>query len=172
MTLDEIETNIRNLAENKKIMAEQVGAARDLLAELLMSYETLCDLQAREYIRLHKAVKATELEDEKLAITEGISNILEKSLVKKEQSFNFDLEAMQRAVESPTVLRLTGEHSQDEICKLLLKAADDLANNDLPRKMNYCSHGDSGWCYAGKDVMTNAINGGCFKPQECPANRG
>ena len=85
MTLDEIETNIRNLAENKKIMAEQVGATRDLLAELLMSYETLCDLQAREYIRLHKAVKVTELENEKLAIAEGISNILEKSLVKEEQ---------------------------------------------------------------------------------------
>ena len=85
MTLDEIETNIRTLAENKKIMVEQVGAARDLLAELLMSYETLCDLQAREYIRLHKAVKVTELENEKLAIAEGISNILEKSLVKEEQ---------------------------------------------------------------------------------------
>ena len=135
MTLDEIETNIRTLAENKKIMVEQVGAARDLLAELLMSYETLCDLQAREYTRLHKAVKATELEDEKLTIAEEISNILEKSLAKEEQSFNFDLEVMQQAVESPTVLRLTGEHSQDEIRKLLLKAADGLDNKESTKSL-------------------------------------
>ena len=127
MTLDEIETNIRTLAENKKIMVEQVGAARDLLAELLMSYETLCDLQAREYIRLHKAVKAAELENEKLAIAEGISNILEKSLVKEEQ---------------PT------------------------------QKSVRCKHWDCGYCYAPPCTETNAINGGCFKPQECPANRG
>ena len=170
MTLDEIETNIQTLAENKKIMVEQVGAARDLLAELLMSYETLCDLQAREYIRLHKAVKTTKLENEKSAVAEEISNTLEKSLVKKEQSFNFDLEVMQRAVEAPVVALPENIESTEQLYNWLLNT--DFEVEDPPKKMNYCSHGDSGWCYAGKDVVTNAINGGCFKPQECPANRG
>ena len=170
MTLDEIETNIKNLAENKKIMAEQVGAARDLLAELLMSYETLCDLQAREYTRLHKAVKATELEDEKLTVAEEISNILEKSLAKEEQSFNFDLEAMQRAVESPVVALPEDIDSTEQLYNWLLNT--DFEAEDPPKKMNYCPHGDSGWCYASKDVVTNAVNGGCFKPQECPINKG
>lgn len=170
MTLDEIETNIKNLAENKKIMVEQVGAARDLMAELLMSYETLCDLQAREYIRLHKAVKATELEDEKLAITEGISNILEKSLVKEEQSFNFDLEDMKQSVKSPVVALPEGIESTEQFYDWLLNT--DFEAEALPKKMYYCPHSSSGWCYNSKDVMTNAINGGCFKPQECPANKG
>ena len=170
MTLDEIETNIQTLAENKKIMVEQVGAARDLLAELLMSYETLCDLQAREYIRLHKAVKTTKLENEKSAVAEEISNTLEKSLVKKEQSFNFDLEVMQRAVEAPVVALPENIESTEQLYNWLLNT--DFEAEDPPKKTNYCSHGDSGWCYASKDVVTNAINGGCFKPQECPANRG
>ena len=149
MTLDEIETNIRNLAENKKIMVEQVGAARDLLAELLMSYETLCDLQAREYIRLHKAVKA-EVEDE--------------------QSFNFDLEDMKQSVESPVVALPEGIESTEQFYDWLLNT--DFEAEALPKKMYYCPHSSSGWCYNSKDVMTNAINGGCFKPQECPANKG
>ena len=170
MTLEEIETNIRTLAENKRIMVEQVGAARDLLAELLMSYETLCDLQAREYTRLHKAVKAIELEDEKLAVAEEISNILEKSLAKEEQSFNFDLEAMQRAVESPVVELPEGIESTEQFYNWLLNT--DFEVEDAPKKFNYCPHNDCGWCFADKSIKTNAVNGGCFKPQECPVNQG
>ena len=86
--------------------------------------------------------------------------------------FNFDLERMKEAVDSPTVLTLTGEHSQEDIRELLLKAADDLADTYLSKKINYCSYNDCGWCFANKDIVTNAINGGCFKPQECPANQG
>lgn len=151
MTLNEIEVNIRTLAKNKRIMAEQVGAARDLMAELLMSYETLCDLQAREYIRLHKAVKA-EVEDE--------------------QSFNFDLENMKRAVESPTALTLTGNLSQEEILEAMLEAVPVESNTPYLQKFVRCKHWDCGYCYASSFVKTNAINGGCFKPQECPANKG
>ena len=44
--------------------------------------------------------------------------------------------------------------------------------HELPTKINYCPYADNGWCYAKENIVTNAINSGCFKPQECPANQG
>ena len=71
------------------------------------------------------------------------------------------------------VMDLAGRQmrANSEIRELLLKAADELEINQ-PKKINYCPHNDAGFCYANKDVVTNAINSGCFKPQECPANQG
>lgn len=31
-----------------------------------------------------------------------------------------------------------------------------------------CKYWDAGWCYAPKDVKTNATQGGCFEPEYCP----
>ena len=131
-----------------------------------------------------------------LSVADGVSTILNKDLLNEpsflmpsgltrelrhewakgcnteESPFNYDLERMKEAVESPTVLTLTGEHSKGEILELLLKAADDLADTHPPKKINYCPHNDCGFCFAKDNIVTNAINGGCFKPQECPANQG
>lgn len=34
--------------------------------------------------------------------------------------------------------------------------------------INYCSYYDCGWCYAPKNVNTNALNGACMQPKTCP----
>lgn len=34
--------------------------------------------------------------------------------------------------------------------------------------MTACKYWDAGWCYASKDVSTNARQGGCFEPEYCP----
>jgi len=198
-----------------------------------------------------------------LSVADGVSTILNKDLLNEpsflmpsgltrelrhewakgcnteEPPFNYDLERMKEAVESPTALTLTGEHSQEEIRELLLKAADELVIPEPPKqhciylsdgrchncdgeadgnsggcvgfnscsymkkktkkqeppkqpipplarilkegvlppipeikKINYCPHNDAGWCFAKEDIVTNAVNSGCFKPQECPANQG
>ena len=142
-----------------------------------------------------------------LSVADGVSTILNKDLLNEpsfqmpsgltrelrhewakgcnteESPFNYDLERMKEAVDSPTTLTLTGEHSQEEILELLLKAADELVIPEPPKapilpmleikKINYCPYLDGGFCYANKDVsITNATYGGCFKPQECPANQG
>ena len=130
-----------------------------------------------------------------LSVADGVSTILNKDLLNEpsfqmpsgltrelrhewakgcnteESPFNYDLERMKEVVESPTVLTLTGEHSQEDIRKLLLKATENVGDKEL-QKCVRCPNWDSGFCYAPDISITNATYGGCFKPQKCPANQG
>ena len=86
--------------------------------------------------------------------------------------FNYDLERMKEAVESPTIKMPDNIKTAEELNEWLNNTSFELADDIPPKKINYCPYNDAGFCYAKDDVVTNAINGGCFKPQECPANQG
>ena len=193
---------LKELDQKQQDFVQRIGEARDLLAELMFTSDAFFTLQKRELIhnlscgcdhedRYTKEgiifcndcgaslgfVEEDNGDDD--LTEEHLSLIREHSTATNtpdecftQNMFNFDLERMKEAVDSPTALTLTGEHSKGEIRELLLKAADDLADTHPPKKFNYCPHNDAGFCYANKDVVTNAINSGCFKPQECPANQG
>jgi len=171
---EQIKKQLQELDQKQQDFVQRIGEARDLLAELMFTSDAFFTLQKRELI--HNLSCGCDHEDR--YTKEGIIfcndcgaslGFVEEDV--HEPQFNYDLEKMREDVESPTVLTLTGEHSRKEIRELLLKAADELEINQ-PKKINYCHYGSSGWCYAKDDLVTNAINGGCFKPQECPANQG
>lgn len=172
---EQIKKQLQELDQKQQDFVQRIGEARDLLAELMFTSDAFFTLQKRELI--HNFSCSCDHEDR--YTKEGIifCNDCGASLGFVEEDisspqFNYDLERMEEAVESPTVLTLTGEHSKGEILELLLKAADDLADTHPPKKINYCPHNDCGFCFAKDNIVTNAINGGCFKPQECPANQG
>ena len=172
---EQIKKQLQELDQKQQDFVQRIGEARDLLAELMFTSDAFFTLQKRELI--HNLSCGCDHEDQ--YTKEGIifCNDCGSSLGFVEEDvhepqFNYDLERMKEAVDSPTALTLTGEHSKGEIRELLLKAADDLVDAHPPKKFNCCPHNDAGFCYAKDDVVTNAINGGCFKPQECPANQG
>ena len=172
---EKMKQQLKELDHKQQDFVQRIGEARDLLAELMFTSDAFFTLQKRELI--HNFSCGCDHEDH--YIKEGIIfcndcgaslGFVEEDV--HEPQFNYDLERMKEAVESPTVLTLTGEHSKGEILELLLKAADDLVDTHPPKKINYCPHNDCGFCFAKDNIVTNAINGGCFKPQECPANQG
>ena len=174
---EQIKKQLQELDQKQQDFVQRIGEARDLLAELMFTSDAFFTLQKREL--LHHMTSGCEHDPESRYTKEGIIfcndcgaslGFVEEDV--HEPQFNYDLERMKGAVESPTVLALIGEHSKGEIRELLLKAADDLADTHPPKKFNYCPHNDAGLCYTNKDVVTNATYGGCFKPQECPANQG
>ena len=156
---EQIKKQLQELDQKQQDFVQRIGEARDLLAELMFTSDAFFTLQKRELI--HNLSCSCDHEDQ--YTKEGIIFC---------KDCGASLGFVEEAVDSTTALLLTGEHSQEEIRELLLKAADDLVDAHPPKKFNYCPHNDAGFCYAKDDVVTNAINGGCFKPQECPANQG
>lgn len=255
---------IKELDQKQQEFVQRIGEARDLLAELMFTSDAFFTLQKRELLHhmtascehenrytkegiifcndcgntLGFAEEAEELTDEQLSlIRENSSATNTPDEYFTQNLFNYDLERMKEAVDSPVVLTLSGEHSQEEIRELLLKAAGELVILEPPKqhcmylsegrchdgeadgdsgvcvgfnncsymkkktkkseppkqplpplarilkegvvpplptikKINYCPHNDAGWCYTKENIVTNAINSICFKPQECPANQG
>ena len=144
---EQIKKQLQELDQKQQDFVQRIGEARDLLAELMFTSDAFFTLQKRELI--HNLSCGCDHEDR--YTKEGIIfcndcgaslGFVEEDI--HEHPFNYDLERMKEAVESPTVLTLTGEHSQEEIRELLLKAADDLANTTPPKKINYCSYNDAG----------------------------
>ena len=172
---EQIKKQLRELDQKQQDFVQRIGEARDLLAELMFTSDAFFTLQKRELI--HNLSCGCDHEDQ--YTKEGIifCNDCRASLGFVEEDvhepqFNYDLERMKEAVESPTIKMPDNIKSAEELNEWLNSASFDLANTHPPKKINYCPHNDVGFCYAKEDVVTNAINGGCFKPQECPANQG
>ena len=139
---EQIKKQLQELDQKQQDFVQRIGEARDLLAELMFTSDAFFTLQKRELI--HNLSCGCDHEDQ--YTKEGII-------------FCNDCGASLGFVE-------------EDVRELLLKAADDLVDTPPPKKINHCLYNDAGFCYAKEDVVTNAINGGCFKPQECPANQG
>ena len=123
---EQIKKQLRELDQKQQDFVQRIGEARDLLAELMFTSDAFFTLQKRELI--HNLSCGCDHEDQ--YTKEGIIfcndcgaslGFVEEDV--HEPQFNYDLERMKEAVDSPTALILTGEHSQEEIRELLLQAS-------------------------------------------------
>ena len=172
---EQVKKQLRELDQKQQEFVKRIGEARDLLAELMFTSDAFFTLQKRELI--HNLSCGCDHEDQ--YTKEGIIfcndcgaslGFVEEDV--HEPQFNYNLERMKEAVESPTIKMPDNIKTAEELNEWLNSASFDLVDAHPPKKFNYCPHNDAGFCYAKDDVVTNAINGGCFKPQECPANQG
>ena len=179
MNKEQVKARLGELQEKQQDFVIRIGEARDLLAELMFTSEAFFEMQKRELI--HKLTNNCDHPEEDQYTKDGIvfCNLCGESLRFVEDielvseaaaPFNFDLEKMKQAIESPVVHMPDDIQTTEQLYDWLLNCTFE--SEDPPKKLNYCSHNDCGFCFASKDVVTNAINGGCFKPQECPANQG
>lgn len=199
MNKEQVKAQLRELQEKQQDFVIRIDEARTLLAELMLLSETYFVAQQRDLIhkltnscehnpeheytrdgvvfcgdcgeslRFTDQIELAPAEDLPKEPTPPLARILRESVI-PEAPFNFDLENMKRAVESPVVHMPDDIQTIEQLYDWLLNCT--VESEDPPKKMNYCPHNDCGWCYANKDTVTNAINSGCFKPQECPANSG
>ena len=146
---EQIKKQLQELDQKQQDFVQRIGEARDLLAELMFTSDAFFTLQKRELI--HNLSCGCDHEDQ--YIKEGVIfcndcgaslGFVEEDI--QELPFNYNLERTKEAI--------------------------DLDNKEPIKNINYCPHLDCGWCYASKDIETNAINSGCFDPQKCPANQG
>lgn len=159
---EKMKQQLKELDQKQQDFVQRIGEARDLLAELMFTSDAFFTLQKRELIHnlscgcdhedryikegiifcndcgaslgfVEEEIGDDDLTEEHLRLIREHStatNTPDECFT--QDLFNYDLERMKEAVESPTVLTLTGEHSQEEIRELLLKAADELDNKDIP----------------------------------------
>ena len=121
---EQIKKQLQELDQKQQDFVQRIGEARDLLAELMFTSDAFFTLQKRELI--HNLSCGCDHEDQ--YTKEGIIfcndcgaslGFVEEDV--QELPFNYDLERMKEAVESPTVLTLTGDRSQEDIRELLLR---------------------------------------------------
>ena len=139
---EQIKKQLQELDQKQQDFVQRIGEARDLLAELMFTSDAFFTLQKREL--LHHMTSGCEHDPESRYTKEGIIFCNDCG-----NSLGFAEEDIPEPPKAPILPML-------EI-----------------KKINYCPYLDGGFCYANKDVsITNATYGGCFKPQECPANQG
>lgn len=162
MNKEQVKAQLRELQEKQQDFVIRIDEARNLLAELMFTSEAFFEMQKRELI--HKLTNNCDHPVEDQYTKDGIvfCNLCGESL-----RFVEDIELVSEENKNipeppkapvPPLARILKEGVIPSLPEL--------------KKMNYCPHNDCGFCFASKDIVTNAINGGCFKPQECPANQG
>lgn len=171
---EQIKKQLRELDQKQQDFVQRIGEARDLLAELMFTSDAFFTLQKRELI--HNLSCGCDHEDQ--YTKEGIifCNDCGNSLGfvdtdVHEPPFNFDLERMKEAVESPVISLPDNIGTFEELSEYLNNIYFD-TTEPPPTKINYCPYGDNGWCYAPTASATNSTYGGCFDPQKCPLNKG
>ena len=199
---EKMKQQLKELDQKQQDFVQRIGEARDLLAELMFTSDAFFTLQKRELLHHMTASCEHENRYTKEGIIfcndcgntlgfveedNGDDDLTEEhlKLIREHSSatntpdeyftenlFNYDLERMKEAIDSPTISLPANIETAAELTEWLNSASFDLADTTPPKKINYCPYLDGGFCYANKDVATNAINSICFNPQKCPANQG
>ena len=144
---EQIKKQLRELDQKQQDFVQRIGEARDLLAELMFTSDAFFTLQKRELI--HNLSCGCDHEDQ--YTKEGIIfcndcgaslGFVEEDV--HEPQFNYDLERMKEAVESPTIKMPDNIKTAEELNEWLNSASFDLADTHPPKKFNYCPYNDAG----------------------------